>query len=208
MPFYLIDRVSNQIKASYARLSDVATQGFRVIDVPENLAIDEGVDGFGAVNLRDQKFAALLASAPRYSNVWFDDLASESVWDLTDPDIRAGVGAYTAYVERYDGDLAVPGRLQTDTIDVSAGGVFDDFAVYWDLYRLTRTGTRTTQVAYERVDPDLVDAFISNDDGATYTQVSHLIPSTLAGLGNQLRVRFENTSLSQRYYLGSVAVLY
>lgn len=207
MPFYLLDRATDQIKASYARLSGVATQGFRVVDVPDNLSIDESVSPFDADELRDQKFAALLASAPRYTHVVFDDLATAALWDTADVDIRGGVGVHIAYVDPLDTATSKKGRLQTDTIDVSADGLFDDFAVYWDLYTLTRTGERTSQVVYARADPDLVDVFVSNDDGATYTQVTHLTPEVLGSSGNQLRVRFENPS-GQRYYLGSVAVLY
>jgi len=208
MPFYLLDRATSQIKASYSRLTGVSVQGFRVVDVPDDLSIDESVVPFDSDELRDQKFAALLALAPRYTNIFFDELDTAGVWDLTDPDIMGGVGVYRAFLAAYDPVGAQNGRLQTDTIDVSADGLFEDFAVYWDLYTLTRTGTRTSEVVYQRVEPDLVDVFVSNDDGATYTQVTHLTPELLAGSGNQLRVRFENSTPGQRYYIGSLALLY
>jgi len=202
MTFYLLDRVSDQIKASYPRLNGVSTQGFRVVDVPDNLAIQEDVDGFTADNLRDQKYAALLASAPRYSYVYYDDLVDASLWDLTAPNTVGAVGESATFLP------PTSGLLQSDTIDVSSDGLFDDFAIYWDLYTLTRTQTgQTSQVSYTRADPDLVEVFISNDDGSSFTQTASMLPTSLAGQGGLLKIRFRNTT-STRYYLGAVAILY
>jgi hypothetical protein len=208
MSFYLLDRTSLQVKSSASRLDDVPVQGFHVVRIPENIGFDESNPPITVAELSMQKYAALLASAPRYSHVYYESLDTSNVWDVTDTDISGGVGTFNSYMAPQRGGN--PGRLQSATIDLSADGLFEDFAVYWELYQVQTTTNTDGLITKRHVVEvaDVVDVFISNDDGATFTASPFMTPITLPGQGNQVKLRFLNTDPSVRYYLGGVAILY
>ena len=118
-----------------------------------------------------------------------------------------------------------PGLLISDTIDISAltGGFgADEFMVWWKLYGFDTTDDVTSDFgataglntpAYRNLvdvdpEPSGFEVYISNDDGANYTQVSRVTPTDLGVFGSLVRVAFRNTDVVNRRYIASFAILF
>lgn len=118
-----------------------------------------------------------------------------------------------------------PGCLITDTIDISAetGGLgADEFMVWWKIYELDTSEDVTSSYgatsgedtpalrSITEIDqePSGFTVYLSNDDGATYTQVSRLAPTDFGVYGTDLRLAFRNTSNTARRYVASYAIMF
>lgn len=120
--------------------------------------------------------------------------------------------------------VARPGCLVTDTIDITAytGGIgADEFMVWWKIYTFETTddvlsdygatsGDDEPAVKYiTEVDqePSGWNVYVSNDDGATWTEATRMMPTDLGVFGTDVRVCFRNTSTTKRY-LAAYAILF
>jgi hypothetical protein len=117
-----------------------------------------------------------------------------------------------------------PGLLITDTIDISAltGGLgADEFMVYWKVFSFdTSHDIRSDFGIFNGVNQPAIRSMtevdqeaagfvvaISLDDGASYTPISHLTPTTFCIKGTSIRLAFLNTQ-STKVYLGTYALLF
>lgn len=112
-----------------------------------------------------------------------------------------------------------PGVLITDTIDIGpvTGGVgANNFIVYWKVYTMTVTddvmdygaGTNTPAIKNLVEAPqDIVEVFLSVNDGAGYTPVNRLSPCVTCDPGTLLRLAFVNHN-PYKVYLTAYAVLF
>ena len=117
------------------------------------------------------------------------------------------------------------GLLITDTIDIgplTGGAGADEVLLWWALAELDTTDDVTS--SYGATDglntpalrnlveidaePSGFEVWVSNDDGATYTQVSRITPTDLVVYGTLLRVAFRNTDTTSRRYILSYAILF
>jgi|AntRauTorcE11897_2_1112592.scaffolds.fasta_scaffold00044_85 hypothetical protein len=213
--YYLIENKGNKIRASYKDLEDVVVNGFRVLNVPDTVSVDPTTFNLlqgsndpedELYGLIDEKWAGLLVDYPAYSYILGDELEDSTSWDISVPfSTHFATGNGVTWLQAGGG---TPGGLETVSFDVSGDGIFDRFTVYWELYELTHTevGDRT-EIRYVPVDADMVNVSISNDGGTSFESAYHLQTVIMPMAGNQIRLRFENTSTT-RYYLGSFAILY
>ena len=201
--FYFVDRTTDKVKSVHKGVQH-PSNGFRVVKVPDYVDVDDkDVSGsppaFQYGDLIDQKYAGILSISPQYSGILYDDLDDASAFDLTDPLTRAATGGDVFWLNDSNG------YLKTDPTD--PGGSFTNFSVYWDLFKLTRTESDfRNEVVFEEVDPDTIDVYLSNDD-TNFQQVTQLEDVVLGSTGNQVTVRFEN-STSDRLYIGGYGILY
>lgn len=112
-----------------------------------------------------------------------------------------------------------PGVLITDTIDIgpaTGGAGANNFIVYWKVYAMTVTedvmdytsGANTPAIKnLVEVQQDIVDVFLSVNDGGGYTPVSRLSPCVTCDPGTLLRLAFVNHN-PFKVYLTAYAVLF
>lgn len=203
MPYYLVENKSARILASgLPRIENIPTQGFRVFAVEDNVPIDEEtLPPLTLTDLAQQNYDGLLAFNPQYSFVTFDDLSAEAIWDTTPVLTRGAVGDGNAWLQDANG------FLQTQTI--IAGTSFDRGKLYWSIHEISITeidGFRR-DLQYSPLMPDTIQVSISNDGGASFTATPYGVEFILSGLGNQIVVRFENTT-PNRVYIGHFGLLY
>jgi len=205
--YYLIEPSSDKIKSALKSVDDVVVNGFKVVRMPDDVAVDSDVSPFTEAELQTQKFTGLLAKYLDFSFVQYDILDDATGWNTGATGFRGAVGNNVAWTAKNDG--AADGRLETAVIDISADGSFKDFLVYWDLYSVTTEADGLlTRVKYVEEIPESVNVSISNDGGSSFTSVLHTQPLELAGSGTQVVLRFDNTDTNTRYYIGSYAILY
>ena len=114
---------------------------------------------------------------------------------------------------------ARPGLLITDTIDIgpATGGLgAKNFIVYWKVYTMAvtddvmnyGTGTNTPSIKnLVEVQQDIVEAFLSVNDGAGYTPVTRLSPCVTCDPGTLIRLAFVNHN-PFKVYLTAYAILF
>lgn len=190
--------------------------GFQVVEVPDNVPIDRtntsvsGVPAFTYQDLLEEKYTSILdINESLYDYVEYFDLLSGRI-DLTASGTRGAAGSFGTFLPKRDSNDG-DGRLQTEVVDVSgdAPGSFNNFSVYWSVYIATEgEDGNDIRKEYNRVDPDDIQAFISNDGGSSFQSVNFLENTSLTNAGNQIVVRFENPSDTTRYYLGDFGFLY
>lgn len=112
-----------------------------------------------------------------------------------------------------------PGVLITDTIDIgpATGGLgANNFIVYWKVYTMTvtddvmnyGTGANTPSIkSLVEAPQDLVEVFLSVNDGAGYTPVTRLSPCVTCDPGTLVRLAFVNHN-PFKVYLTAYAVLF
>jgi len=112
-----------------------------------------------------------------------------------------------------------PGLLITDTIDIgpATGGVgANNFLVYWKVYTMMVTedvmdygaGTNTPAIKnLVEVQQDIVDVYLSVNDGGGYTPVTRLSPCVTCDPGTLVRLAFVNHNPT-KVYLAAYAVLF
>lgn len=112
-----------------------------------------------------------------------------------------------------------PGVLITDTIDIgpaTGGAGANNFIVYWKVYTMAvtddvmdyGTGTNTPAIkSLVEVQQDIVDVFLSVNDGAGYTPVTRLSPCVTCDPGTLIRLAFVNHN-PFKVYLAAYAVLF
>ena len=205
--YYWYHRASSTIKASYLDPTGVALNGFRVIPTPDEVSIDEDVSPFDLAELLSQKYGGVLADQPQFAHVAYDDLVNPASWNIADPSTRGGVGNGEVFLSIADG--LTPGYLQTTVIDVSGDGAFSKFSLHWDIATIasTEVGGRAVRTMTAE-DPDVVNVLVSNDGGVTFLPALFGEEISFAGSGNQLILRFENPSLSNRYHIQGFGILY
>lgn len=204
--FYLVNRFDQGVRTATTDLSGLILNGFEVIEVPTNVSIDDSVDPFDKSELLDQKFQGVLLNEP-YDHVVYDDFADASGIDTTATDTRVA-GFSGGFCELPASDSTGDGLVQTSVIDASSDGTFDEATVYWDVFEETRSwdGVRQTR-SVTRIDPDTLEAFISNDGGSTFQPILHLEHVQFGAADNQFVIRFENETATD-YHLASYALLY
>lgn len=205
--FYLVSQSDNDVRTGVRSLSGIPINGFQVVEIPGGVQIDEDVSPFDLAELNSQKYKGILSSRPNFDHVHYDDLQDPS--DIDTDAIRSG-GFRSGSVllpptNQSDGD----GHVTTSTIDISSDGTFSTFAVYWDLYSIDlQRQNRRVEKYFTREDPDLIEAFISNDGGQNYKKGLFSETVQLGSAGSDIVIQFENESNTNRYYLGSFAFLY
>ncbi|OHD80637.1 MAG: hypothetical protein A3J97_05910 [Spirochaetes bacterium RIFOXYC1_FULL_54_7] len=112
-----------------------------------------------------------------------------------------------------------PGVLITDKIDIAAytGGLgASSFVVYWKVYQMSVTndvmnytsGVNTPALKnLIEVDQDILDVFLSCDNGVGYTQASRLATVSTGVPGNDVRLAFINHTRS-KVYVTAYAVMF
>ena len=112
-----------------------------------------------------------------------------------------------------------PGLLITDTIDIgpATGGVgANNFLVYWKVYTMMVTedvmdySTGVNSPALKNlveVQQDIVDVYLSVNDGGGYTPVTRLSPCVTCDPGTLVRLAFVNHNPT-KVYLAAYAVLF
>jgi len=112
-----------------------------------------------------------------------------------------------------------PGLLITDTIDIgpATGGVgANNFLVYWKVYTMMVTedvmdySTGINSPALKNlveVQQDIVDVYLSVNDGGGYTPVTRLSPCVTCDPGTLVRLAFVNHNPT-KVYLAAYAVLF
>lgn len=201
--FYFVNRTTNKVKSVHKGVQQ-PSNGFRVVNVPNYVDVDDkDVSGsppaFQYTDLIDQKYAGILASNPQYEGILYDDLDDASAFDLTDPLTRGGTGGDVFWLNDTNG------YLKTNPVD--PGGSFVNFAVYWDIFKVTRTESDfRNKLVYQEVDPDTIEVYLSNDN-SSFQQVTQLENIVLGSTGTQVTIRLENTT-SDRIYLGGYGILF
>ena len=182
--------------------------------------------------------AALLVRYPMYENVAYNfflnssdmaaiDVASVVPSPVTSSKPRcqigrgagplpAGAAPNSVAILPRNTNVAPPGLLVTDTIDISAIAPLgtDEVLIWWQIAQFTTTNDNITQAtpAIKTMtsisqEPLTLVVYVSNDDGATWYQADRLLPVDLVNPGTNLRVAFVNNS-GVRVYLLGFAVLY
>lgn len=203
--YYLIKRApgsAGKVKAVYEELN-FPINGFRVVEVPDDVVIDESdVNTPSWLTYDDvvrQKYEGILANNPLFENIFYDDLTAPSEFDNSTT-IGGGVGDGILWLEP-------GGSLEAE---ITLGGFYDRFAAYWDIYELERTTDgRRNDVQYRKKGPDM-DGFnvsISTDGGSSFTDLLFMDRTPTASEGNQVVLRLENIT-TDRLYLGGLAILY
>lgn len=214
MYFYLVERHTDQIKGQVDSMTS-NVNGKYVVPVQDKVAIDETATSkgnnsnlFEYEDLLDQKYNGILANNPSYDFIEWDDLLDDSVWDTNLSGTRGGVGKRRHFLSKATSGGS-NGFLQTNTFDISSKGSFSRFAMYWDAYTLNNQESdfRRDQM-YTHIDPDDIDAFISNDGGNTFIQASFMQEAVFTSSGDQVILQFQNPDSSRRIYLGGLAFLF
>lgn len=204
--FYLFDRLSNKVRASYLDMERAPFQNFRVVQIPTDVPIDEENLPLTYASILQQKYDGILARNPQFANVFYDDLTSDTTWNLIG-NWRGSVGDGVFFLSPLAGSSA--GMLETLPFDASSLGIFDRVAPYWDVYQVSRTQIgQQIKYTYTPVDADVLDAQVSVDGGATFVSALNLQEVTFLSAGDQLVVRLVNNSPTERYYLGGVGILF
>jgi hypothetical protein len=210
MSYYLAEnRTGGLVANGLARLEGVPVQGFRVVEVPDSVAIDEEVLP-GPLTLPDlvqQTYMFQLAATPQFSEVAWEDLTDPSTaWDLTPPATRASVGVGVAWLPPVlVGD---PGLLTTATVLTS--NPFNRVRVLWTAYALnfSQGDALRADLQFDALPPDVLLAEVSNDGGLTWFAVpAQGVDVTLGGVNTQLALRWSNFSATDRVYIGSWGAL-
>lgn len=203
MPYYLIENKTGRILASgLPRIENIPTQGFRVIAIEDNVPInEETMSPLTLDQLVQQNYEGLLAFNPQYSFVTFDDLASQTLWDITPPNTKGAIGDGNVWLSGVNGFL--------QTITIIAGTAFDRGKIFWTVHQ---NGTEEVDgfrrnIQYSPLMPDTIQVSVSNDGGASFTVAPYGVEFILGGLGNQIVVRFENATPG-RTYIGHFGLLY
>lgn len=112
-----------------------------------------------------------------------------------------------------------PGVLITKSIDITTptGGLgAKSFVVYWKVYEMDvthdvmdhSTGTNTPSIKnWVEVDQNVVEVFISVNNGGGYTPVTRLSPTATCDPGTDVRLAFVNHN-SHKVYLTAYAVMF
>lgn len=112
-----------------------------------------------------------------------------------------------------------PGVLITDTIDIgpaTGGAGANNFVVYWKVYTMDvthdvmdyGTGANTPSIKnLVEVQQDIVDVFLSVNDGAGFTPVTRLSPCVTCDPGTLIRLAFVNHN-PFKVYVTAYAVLF
>jgi hypothetical protein len=201
--YYLVENKTQTITASLLpHLNGVPVEGQRVVTIDDRAPIDEESPPPLTLNgLLSQKFAGLLALNPQYNHITYDDFASQAVWDPAAPSTMAAIGVGLVWLPPFAGLL--------QTITIAAAVPFDRGVLTWNAARFTREYEDAVRLHlfYEPVSSDTLTAFISNDGGGSFTPVINGLEFVLPSFGDQIVVRFENTS-TQRVYIEPFGVLY
>ena len=119
---------------------------------------------------------------------------------------------------------ARPGMLITDTIDIGplTGGVgADDFLVYWYVYACSTTADVNSNfgaqagsnlpalrnVIEQDQEPADWQAYVSINDGVSWTELNRLVPAAFCNKGASVRLAFRNNGASKTY-LAAYAVMF
>jgi hypothetical protein len=210
MSFYLVENRSGGLVANGLSTAEgFPTQGFRVVEVPDTVAINEEVLP-GPLTLPDliqQAYSYQLAATPQYSEVVYEDLTNPgTAWNLAAPGTRGGVGEGVAWMHPVKG--VAPGALTTAVFPTLAG--FDRVRVLWTAHLLEQSSPDPlrTDLLFQAVAPDALLAEVSNDGGLSWTPVpAQGVDVTLGGVNSLLALRWTNFSLTDRVYLGSWGAL-
>lgn len=210
MAYYLAENRSGALIANgLSTASGYPTQGFRVVEVPDSIAIDEEVVP-GPLTLPDlveQSYAYQLAATPQFSEVAYEDLTNPlTAWNTAAPGTRGGVGVGIAWMHPVRGGS--PGQLTTAVVPTMAG--FDRVRVLWTAHRLDQSfpDPLRADLEFQPVAPDALLAEVSNDGGLSWTPVpAQGVDVTLGGVNSLLALRWSNFSLTDRIYLGSWGAL-
>lgn len=112
-----------------------------------------------------------------------------------------------------------PGLLITDTIDIgpaTGGAGANNFLVYWKVYTMSvsedemdySTGINNPALKnLVEVQQDIVDVYLSVNDGGGYTPVTRLSPCVTCDPGTLVRLAFVNHNPT-KVYLAAYAVLF
>lgn len=96
-----------------------------------------------------------------------------------------------------------PGVLITDTITTDNK---DKFIVYWKCaeisYSQSVSNGEPTTISYNILEPTELSVYISNDDGATWSEAEYLSPSSFSSSSTTIRLAFVNSSSIKIHLLG------
>lgn len=204
--YYLIDQ-NKKVKGAYKTLKGIPINGFRILNVPDAVAIDhtdiqDTPPILTYADLIRQKYEGILANNPEFSSVLYDDLEDASGWN-TGESSSFGVGDGVYWVK---GSSSHQGNLRTNTLNLP--GPASRFKLLWEVYRLDRTtqeGFNT--VEYLESSSDVLQSSISTESANPFVAVFNDEPITLPP-GDSIRVEFESPSSTTRYYIGGFALLY
>ena len=205
--FYLIENNhvnpgDGVVKASYLELDAVPINGFRVVEVPDDVSIDESY-GMGRLTYSDvlaQKYEGLLEQRPPFDGVHYFDLTDRSeineANEITSNNYLIGDGIY-----RINGDGG-----SIETIGIGFDGMFDEFLVYWDAFELVRDGSSATKY-YTEVDSDDLSVSILPDDPSDTQSVEFMRRTQLPKETENITIQIENNTATS-IYLGGLAILF
>ena len=201
--YYLIENKTSRVLASnLPRIDAIPVQGFRVFTVEDNVPIDEEINPpLNAMELAQQNYEGLLAFNPQYAYTTYDDLSSETSWNISALNTRGAVGDGNTWL------ASTTGLLQTQS--VIAGTAFDRGKMFWSVYEMsiTDSGPLQRNLHFNPLMPDAIQVSISNDGGTSFVATPYGVEFILGGLGNQIVVRFENPNVG-RVYLGHFGLVY
>lgn len=204
--YYLVSP-SNKVKAAFLDITGIATNGFRVVHVPDDVDIDpqDAVANppiFEYDDLIRQKYEGILANNPEFTSVLYDDLVDDTTWDKPNSaGFAVGNGIY--WLQGSTGSAA---SLRTNVLTLP--GSTDRFKLIWEVYQVTRVDDEEFNFSYQtEVLPDVLTASISTDLGNPFVPVFNDEPITLLP-GEDIRIEFTSPLSTSRYYLGGFALLY
>jgi hypothetical protein len=222
MRYFLVNRFTEQVEdgsGSPPSLRRVKSEmdedqfnsnGFHVVQVPNNVEIDETnvssnqTNLFTYPDLLEEKYSGLLENNSQYEYKRYADLLSGNI-DLNSSQTKGAAGSLNTFLIK-DG-----GTLITDVFDISSDspGSFSDFSVHWNVYSYSKTeyGNRTVKT-YIKKDASEVDAFISNDGGTNFQKTSYMSNVPFGNTGDQVVLRFENNDPRNRHYLTDFGFFY
>ena len=111
------------MKAAYRSLDGVVINGFHVLPVPSQIAIDESDAAQDFLTYGDvisQKYDKMLQTLPTYTGIWYDDLTDPYIDGNASQDILTGAG-----ILQLNGDDSV-----AQTMPISLGDEYDEVLVY------------------------------------------------------------------------------